>query len=146
MLIIIGSVVCFVFVIYLSVNEVSLLSPWFTYLGIVIFLLGMLFRFWAILILGRYFSPVVGLYKDHAIITNGPYRFVRHPSYTGALVMLFGYEIILRSWIGTVAMLAIMLPIYLYRIKIEERALNRRFPKDYRNYTKDKKKIIPWII
>ncbi len=145
-LIIIGSVGCFVIVIYLSVNEILLLSPWFTYLGLAIFLSGMLFRFWAILVLGRYFSPIVGLYKDHAVITNGPYRFVRHPSYTGALVMLFGYAVILRSWTGAAAMLAIMLPVYLYRIRIEERALNRRFPKEYRDYTKDKKKLIPWII
>ncbi len=145
-LIIVGSVGCFVIVIYLSVNEISLLSPWFTYLGLAIFLSGMLFRFWAILVLGRYFSPIVGLYDDHAVIISGPYRFVRHPSYTGALLMLFGYAIILRSWIGAIIMLAVMMPVYLYRIKIEERALSRRFPRVYSRYAKDKKKIIPWII
>ena len=145
-LIVIGSVFCFVLVVYLSVNGVYLLAPWFTYLGLVLFASGMLFRFWAILVLGKYFSPIVGMYKNHAIITKGPYRFVRHPSYTGALVMLLGYAVILRSWIGVIVMLAVMLPIYLYRIRVEERALNRRFSKEYLKYAKGKKKIIPFIV
>ena len=145
-LIMVSSVCCFVFVIYISVNSISLLGPWFTYLGLLVFVSGMLFRFWAILVLGRYFSPIVGVYAEHRIITNGPYKYVRHPSYTGALIMLFGYAIILRSWIGAVVMLAVMLPVYLYRIRIEERALNRRFPGDYSAYTKNKKKIMPWLI
>ena len=145
-LIIAGSMCGFVLIVYLSVSGIYLLAPWFTYLGLLLFASGMLFRFWAILILGKYFSPIVGVYKNHAIITRGPYRFVRHPSYTGALVMLFGYAVILRSWIGAVAMLAVMLPVYLYRIRVEERALNRRFPGTYSVYTKGKKRILPWII
>ncbi len=145
-LIIVSSLACFVFVIYISVNEISLLSPWFTYLGLAIFLSGMLFRFWAILVLGRYFSPIVGLYKNHTVITSGPYRLVRHPSYTGALVMLFGYAVILRSWIGAVVMLAVMLPVYLYRIRVEEDVLKKRFSNEYLKYAKGKKKIMPFII
>lgn len=145
-LIMLGSIGCFILIIYMSVNSIFLLSPWFTYLGIGLFAFGMLFRFWAILVLGKYFSPIVGIYKNQALITTGPYRYVRHPAYSGALLMWFGYAIVLRSWIGGIVVLAVMLLVYLYRISIEEHAHRKRFASEYLKYAKGKKKIIPFAI
>lgn len=145
-LIIIGSVSGFVLIVYLSLNEILLLPSWFIYAGLVLFASGMLFRFWAILTLGRYFSPIVGIYKEHALVKTGPYRYVRHPSYSGALLMLFSYALIMRSLIGGIVVFCMMLLIYLYRIKVEEKVLEERFADKYREYSKNRKKLIPWII
>ncbi len=145
-LIIMGSFFCIALALYLSLNGIFLIPPWITYVGLGLFAFGMVFRFWAILTIGKQFSPIVGIYKEHALIKNGPYKYVRHPSYSGALLMLLGYGLILRSLIGSIVIVAVMLGIYLYRIMIEERTLSKRFPEGYASYSRDKKKIIPFIL
>ena len=145
LLVIIGSIGCITFMAYLSVRGVLMLPEWASYIGLLLFAAGMCFRFWAILTIGRYFSPIVGIYREHKLVTNGPYRYVRHPSYTGALAMLFGYGLILGSLIGSVVTLAVMFFVYIYRIKTEEAGLMKRFGKEYSRYAKGKSMIIPYL-
>lgn len=141
-----GSIACFVIIYWLSLNGILLLPGWFTYIGLLLFVTGMLFRFWAILVLGKYFSPIPGIYKEHRIISKGPYAFVRHPSYSGALLMLFSYGIILRSPLGSIITLFVMLLVYLYRIKVEEAGLVRHFGDAYAAYAEGKRMIIPYLL
>ena len=80
-------------------------SGWVTFdLGIALMAGGIAVRQWAVLTLGRWFTVVVRVTQDQAVIDRGPYRWVRHPSYTGLLLTLIGLGIALGSWLSLLAL------------------------------------------
>jgi protein-S-isoprenylcysteine O-methyltransferase len=113
-------------------------------LAIVVFVLGLVLRWAAILYLGRFFTIDVSVTADHKVIDNGPYRFVRHPSYSGLLLMLLGIGM---STANVLALLVIMLPGIglLYRIKVEESVLAESLGSRYREYMQKTKRLIPFV-
>ncbi len=122
------------------------LPDWAFYPGVFLILLGVLVRQWAIAILGRFFSLTVQVAQDHRVVDKGPYRFVRHPSYTGALITFVGLGLAVQSW-GAVLVLVVMFGLaYGYRIRVEERALVSELGPDYATYMKQTKRLIPFII
>jgi protein-S-isoprenylcysteine O-methyltransferase Ste14 len=126
-------------------NGVAPLPEPFFYLGIVLMLTGIAFRQWAIWVLGRFFSTTVRILSDHRMITNGPYRFIRHPSYTGALLTLLGLGLGSRTWAGTLIIVVLFGIVYNYRINIEEKALKAEFGQEYISYAKRTKRLIPFL-
>ena len=115
------------------------------FIGIVIMLIGMALRFWSVFTLGRSFRTTIETDKDQRVITNGPYKLVRHPSYSGWLLMCCGYGIALRNWLSL--LVAVILPFValLYRIRVEEAALVSSFGSEYIEYRRHTKKLIPWV-
>ncbi len=91
--------------------------------GAVVAWLGLLLRWWCFITLGRYFTTVLKTSADQAIVDRGPYRVLRHPSYTGLLLALAGGGLMLGNWAGEVASLFLVTVAVLYRIRIEEHAL-----------------------
>src|SRR6478672_9792503 len=63
----------------------------FSIAGVVLFVVGLALRWWAIVVLGRFFTVDVTIEKDHELVERGPFRFVRHPSYTGVLLAFAGW-------------------------------------------------------
>jgi len=123
----------------------ALLPPWFVQIGLVLFVGGTILRWYSIIRLGRFFTVNVAIADDHQLIDTGPYRFVRHPSYTGALLAFIGFAMVLRNW---ASVLVISLPIgfaFLYRINVEERALLQALGERYRAYIKRTKRLIPFV-
>lgn len=114
-------------------------------LGLLILVLGILIRVWAIRTLGRFFTVTVQLVDNHALVKNGPYAFVRHPSYLGAFLAFIGSAIILEAWIGLVIAIVAMLIAYYTRIKYEEKALVQTFGEQYEVYQSETKKMLPFI-
>jgi protein-S-isoprenylcysteine O-methyltransferase len=106
---------------------------------------GLAFRLWSIHTLGKYFTSAVGIREGHRVIENGPYRLIRHPSYTGALVMWAGAALILGSWIGLALVLGLGIPAYLYRIRVEENVMCHEFGATYENYMKRTRRLIPFV-
>jgi hypothetical protein len=85
---------------------------------VILFAAGLLLRWWAIITLGRFFTVDVTIEKDHELVERGPFRIVRHPSYTGVLLAFVGYALSLRNW---VALLVILLPIgaaFIHRMNV----------------------------
>src|SRR5215217_8344635 len=80
----------------------------FAFAGAVLFIVGLLLRWWAIVTLGRFFTVGVTIEKDHELVERGPFRMVRHPSYTGVLLAFVGLGLSLGNW---VALLVVLLPI-----------------------------------
>ena len=117
----------------------------YTLLGTLMILLGLGFRFWAVQTLGKYFTPTVQIKERHALITKGPYTFVRHPSYSGAFLCILGGSVLLESWIGLIITLFAMGIAYFVRIKIEEKELLAYFGNEYSTYSKKTKAIIPFV-
>ena len=113
--------------------------------GIFFLIGGTLFRLYAINVLGKYFSSTVQIKDGHRIITAGPYKFLRHPSYTGAYVAMLGSAIFLHSIIGILVFGIGMLFVYHLRIKAEEQVLIQKFNQEYSNYREHTYKMFPLV-
>ncbi|MCI4362922.1 MAG: isoprenylcysteine carboxylmethyltransferase family protein [Thermoplasmata archaeon] len=116
------------------------------YLGMGITFLGIAVRQWAIAVLGRYFSTSVRVLEDHRVVRSGPYRLVRHPSYTGVLLSIVGLGIAGGSWEGVVLLLGVSGLVFGYRIRVEERLLEARLGEEYRAYERQTKRILPYLV
>jgi protein-S-isoprenylcysteine O-methyltransferase len=123
-------------------------APWRARLllaGIGLMLAGMAFRAWAITVLARQFTVDVSIRPDHELIQRGPYRWLRHPSYTGALATFTGFALGLGSVIAAVVVIVPVTLAFLHRIRVEEAALTRAFPDDYPAYAARTKRLLPWL-
>ena len=106
---------------------------------------GMLLRIWSVLTLGRFFRTSVIVQDDHKLIRRGPYRVLRNPSYTGALISLAGVCLAMGSWASVAAGMGCLLVAYAWRIRVEERALKERFGADFDQYRKSTWALIPFV-
>ena len=111
----------------LSLAGIALLPDWLFYLGIALMVLGIFLRQWSIALLGVFFSTLVSVQEGQTIIRKGPYRYLRHPSYTGAIMIFTGIGLAILSWGAVLVLLAASFAVYGYRIRIEEKALVERF-------------------
>lgn len=118
---------------------------WPALVGIVILFAGVVLRVWAIRTLATAFTAVVQTTADQQLIERGPYRWLRHPSYTGVMVSFLGSALAFWSLAGFVAAIVVMLPIYRFRIGIEEAALTARFGDAYRAFSKRRWALVPGL-
>ncbi len=117
----------------------------FAFAGVFLFVAGLLLRWWAIITLGRFFTVDVTIEKDHELVERGPFRLVRHPSYTGVLLAFVGFALSLRNW---AALLIILLPIFaafIRRMNVEEDALSRALGSRYADYMRRTKRLVPFV-
>lgn len=131
---------------FLGTNGITPLPEWLFYLGIALIVAGIVLRQWAILVLGRFFSTTVRVISGHRIVTNGPYRVIRHPAYTGSLLTVVGIGLAARTWAGTLITVALFGLAYYYRIGVEESALKTELGEEYVDYAKKTKRLIPFLV
>ncbi len=117
----------------------------FALTGYAIFVIGILLRWYSIIHLGRFFTIDVAIAADHQLVDTGPYRFLRHPSYTGALLAFAGFALVMRNWASVVAITVPIFLAFLYRIHVEERALLAALGDRYRAYMQRTKRLIPFV-
>jgi protein-S-isoprenylcysteine O-methyltransferase len=113
--------------------------------GIGFFVLGLMLRWYAIIYLGRFFTVNVAIAADHRLIDGGPYRYVRHPSYAGALMAFFGLGLCIGNWASLALLLVPISCVFLWRMHVEEEALLRGLGDAYRSYMGRTKRLIPGI-
>jgi protein-S-isoprenylcysteine O-methyltransferase Ste14 len=113
------------------------------FIGLIIFIFGVMFRLWAIATLGRYYSHVVRKSKKHRIIDTGPYRFLRHPAYTGMIIAHIGITLFYFNFITLAMILLFLIPSIILRITIEEKMLFTI--KGYKDFAMKRKRILPYI-
>ena len=128
---------------YAGIGE---LPDWAFYLGIFLMFPGILVRQWAIAVLGRFFSLTVLVAEDHRVVEKGPYRLVRHPSYTGVLITFIGLGLVVQSWGALLVLLGVFSLSFGYRMRVEEKTLVSELGENYANYMKRTKRIIPYLI
>ena len=115
---------------------------WF---GIAIMLCGLALRWYAIKVLGKFFTRDVATRAGQYVVEAGPYRLIRHPSYSGALLMFLGMGIAMTNW---VSLLAIVLGAgigYAYRVHVEERVLCDELGAPYRAYMQRTRRFVPYV-
>lgn len=114
-------------------------------IGFVILLAGLVLRGWSIKTLGGYFTGAVAVSSDQPVITAGPYRVLRHPSYTGLLLIMTGVGLASANWVGAAGMAVLTLAGLLWRIHAEERALLATLGDPYRAYATRHKRLVPLV-
>jgi len=120
-------------------------AHWLMVVAIVVIMAGIAIRWTAILSLGKAFSSNVAIRSNQTIYRGGFYRFVRHPAYTGSLLSFLGLGIHERNWIACIVVVVPITAAFLYRIHVEEAALNEAFGAQYAAYSQQTKRLIPGI-
>ncbi|PYL86967.1 MAG: protein-S-isoprenylcysteine methyltransferase [Verrucomicrobia bacterium] len=117
----------------------------FYLIGFCLFLGGLILRWYSIGYLGCYFTVDVSISAEHRLIDSGPYRFIRHPTYTGALLAFLGLGFCLGNWLSILFLSLPIIGAFLWRVRIEERALLGALGEQYRPYMRRTKRLIPFI-
>ncbi len=120
----------------------TLLAAW---LGLTFLWCGVALRIWCFRTLGRYFTLTVRASSDQPVIADGPYRVLRHPSYTGSLLAIAGIGWLFGNWLSLLAIVAGMTVGLVYRIDAEERLLLLNLGDRYRDYAATRKRLVPFV-
>ena len=128
--------------------------PWLTIawpaiavlLGMALLIAGAVLRRLCFNALGTSFTGTVIVAKDQAVVQSGPYRFVRHPSYTAAFLMFIGIGLALGSWLSVAILFLAHCYLYGRRVAVEERALLDTLGTPYREYMLRTRRFIPFVI
>lgn len=112
--------------------------------GFVLFIFGVVLRAVGKLTLGRFYAYGLRTLPDHKLVTHGIYKHVRHPISLAAILYSLGIPLIFSSLYGFAVMLP-LIPLILYRLRIEERMLIEKLGDEYREYVRKTKKLIPFI-
>src|ERR1700685_2685972 len=113
--------------------------------GLVIMLLGIALRQWSVFALGSFFTVHVQVREGQTVVDTGPYRFVRHPSYTAILLTFFGMGVALENWLSLLALIVIPTIGLVVRIRVEERALLAALGEPYRVFSQSRARLIPKV-
>jgi protein-S-isoprenylcysteine O-methyltransferase Ste14 len=144
-LVIVPSVTLAFNLVYLLPSAAMDAAPALRRLGIALFAAGLAIRWYAIVHLGRFFTVNVAIAANHRLVDTGPYRIVRHPSYTGALMAFLGLALCLANWASLASLLVPIFLVFRWRVHVEETALIDALGEPYRDYMKRTKRLIPGV-
>ena len=102
-------------------------------------------RHWAILVLGRFFTVDVRVHSNQTVVERGPYRWVRHPSYSGLIIFFAGVGLALTNWASLTVLALAPTAGLLLRIRSEERALLAALGEDYPRYAATRRRLFPGV-
>lgn len=117
----------------------------FIYAGYFLVLAGFIIRWISFLSLGPWFSVSVCIQKDQKLKTNGLYKKVRHPSYTGLIIYYWGLGLIMQNWISILVLVIFPFIVVFIRIKQEEKVMINHFSHNYQEYKKNTSRLFPYL-
>ena len=116
------------------------------FLGLALFWAGISLRLWSFHTLGRYFTFTVQTSVDQPVISDGPYRLIRHPSYVALLLIVVALGLFIGNWWSLACVTTAVAGAFVFRIRVEERALVRDLGDGYRDYAAaTRKRLVPFI-
>jgi len=113
--------------------------------GVGLMLGGMALRFWATRVLGRFYTRTLRIAGDQPVIDHGPYKVLRHPGYSGVLLMWSGAGLAALNWVVAAAVIVGMGGVYWYRIRREEEMLRSVLGQPYETYRERTWKLVPFV-
>lgn len=106
---------------------------------------GLLLRWWSFVTLGKYFTVIVQISTDQPVVDRGPYRVLRHPSYTGLLLAFAGVGLLFGNWAAAAGATGVLLVAVVYRIRVEERALTAALGDRYLEFAAHRARLVPYL-
>jgi protein-S-isoprenylcysteine O-methyltransferase len=113
--------------------------------GVVLVAAGLALRWTAILTLRGAFTVDVAIARDQRIVDRGVYAVLRHPSYTGGLLAFLGMALVFGDWLAGPVLFLPITAAFLYRIRVEERALRAAFGAKYEAYCRRTRRLVPFL-
>ena len=113
--------------------------------GLVLMCAGIAIRQWSVATLGRYFTIDVRVQSGQTVVDTGPYRWVRHPAYTGLILVFLGLGLTLGNWAALAVAFLVPTAGLVYRIRVEENALLAGVGEPYRRYAEGRKRLVPGV-
>ena len=120
-------------------------AAWMQVAGLLLIIFGSTLFIWARRILGNFYSGHVSVIEGQRLIQIGPYRFIRHPAYAGYLLIVLGLALGYSSLAGFAAILFLLLPSVIYRIRVEDQLLAGHFGAEFKDYAEKIKRLLPFI-
>jgi len=145
-LILVGIFVGTVLAFKVSGTSISRARNFIFWLGIILMYAGIGLRIYAIRVLGAFFTTTVAIVPEQRVVETGPYRRIRHPSYSGVLMILLGFGLTLTNWLSPLVILGCALIGFSYRIRVEESVLKEQLGQPYQEYMRRTKRLIPFIL
>jgi protein-S-isoprenylcysteine O-methyltransferase Ste14 len=113
--------------------------------GLALMITGVVIRQWAVITLGRFFTVDVRVHSGQTVVERGPYRWVRHPSYTGMILTFVGLGLALGNWASLAVLVVVPTAGLVVRIHYEERALGDGLGEPYRRYAATHARLLPGV-
>jgi protein-S-isoprenylcysteine O-methyltransferase Ste14 len=113
--------------------------------GVALSVLGLALRGWGMRVLGQAYTRTLRTTASQRLVTEGPYRWVRHPGYAGSIAVWVGAALAFHSWLAAVVVALLMLLAYGWRIRAEERMLAEHFGDAYREYAGRTARLLPGV-
>lgn len=136
------------FVLASDVPAAAITSPgtWAAFVfGLILMWAGIAIRQWAITLLGRFFTVDVRVQPGQTVIDQGPYRWVRHPSYSGMVITFMGMGLALGNWLSLIVLAVVPTAGLIVRIHVEERTLLAALGEPYRRFAADRQRLFPGL-
>jgi len=121
------------------------MPDWVGWIGIVLFMNAIMVLYFSHAHLGKNWSPVLGIQKEHTLVMSGIYKYIRHPMYAAHLLWAIAQILILHNWIAGYSFIVVMIPHYLMRVGKEEQMMVEQFGGEYEDYMKTTGRIFPKI-
>ena len=113
--------------------------------GLLVMWAGLAVRIWAILVLGNSFRTTVEVDTGQHVVDSGPYRWVRHPSYTGIVLLMIGLGLVYGNWPALAILLVLPAGVLIHRIFVEEAVLTEVIGRSYADYATHTKRLVPGL-
>jgi protein-S-isoprenylcysteine O-methyltransferase Ste14 len=119
--------------------------PYLAIFGLLVIFAGAWIRFSAMRTLGRHFSYAVRMREQHELVEQRLYRYIRHPSYLGVLLISLGIGLACANWISLISLIVFPFIAYILRMNVEEKVMVEYFGARYVEYQKRTWRLIPWL-
>jgi protein-S-isoprenylcysteine O-methyltransferase Ste14 len=113
--------------------------------GLAVMIAGMALRFWSARVLGASYTRTLRVAAAQRLVRAGPYRVVRHPGYTGSILMWTGAAIASGDVLGVVVIVIVTVRAYVLRVRAEDRMLATRFGSEYDEYARRVRRLVPFV-
>jgi protein-S-isoprenylcysteine O-methyltransferase Ste14 len=113
--------------------------------GLLVMWAGLAVRIWAIVVLGKSFRMTVEVDTGQKVVDSGPYRWVRHPSYTGILLLMAGLSLVYGNWPALAILLVLPTAVLIHRVLVEEAVLTDVMGRAYTDYAAHTKRLVPGV-
>jgi protein-S-isoprenylcysteine O-methyltransferase Ste14 len=122
------------------------LPYWIGWIGVALFADAIIILYLSHADLGKNWSPILGIQKEHTLVTTGIYKYIRHPMYAAHILWAIAQILILHNWIAGYSFIVVMIPHYLLRVKKEEAMMIEQFGDEYGKYMQKTGRIFPKIL